>query len=161
MQESHPRLPCQAYIQPVAQIDHDDRDSSPERQTRGLSAIGLFLFFGAAMAFLAATTLLRRGTALDRIWGLNPTAYRQLAPLGWIVGVSFLLLGVVLCTAGIGWFRRRLWGWKLAVVIIAIQVLGDLVNCLRGDWLRGVPGVIIAGALLVYLLRSNVKAAFA
>jgi len=70
------------------------------------------------------------------------------------------MLGVALATAGIGWFRRRLWGWKLAVAIIATQVLGDVVNCLRGDLLRGGTGVIIAGALLLFLLQSKVRAAF-
>ena len=29
---------------------------------------------------------------------------------------------------GIGWFRRSLSGWRLAVAIIATHVLGDLVN---------------------------------
>jgi hypothetical protein len=38
-------------------------------------------------------------------------------------------------TAGIGWFRRRLWGWRLVVVIIATQVLGDVVSFVRGDLL--------------------------
>ena len=107
------------------------------------------------MASLAGTTLLWRGTALDCLWALNPTAYKQLAPLGDIVGIFFLVLGVALTTAGIGWFRRRLWGWKLAVVIIATQVLCDVVNCLRGDLLRGGTGVIIAGALLLFLLRQS------
>jgi hypothetical protein len=60
------------------------------------------------MASLAATTLLWRGTVLDRLWALNPTAYKQLAPLSGIVGILFLVLGVALTTAGIGWFRRRL-----------------------------------------------------
>ena len=36
---------------------------------------------------------------------------------------------------------------RLALVIIATQVLGDVVNCVRGDLLRGETGVIIAGAL--------------
>jgi hypothetical protein len=63
--------------------------------------------------------------------------------------------------AGVGWFRRRLWGWRLAVVIIAIQVVGDIVNCITGDWLRGGIGVVIAGALLLFLLRPAVKNAFA
>jgi hypothetical protein len=53
----------------------------------GFTAIGVFLFFGAVMASLAATTLLWRGTALDRVWDLNPTAYKQLAPLGGTVGI--------------------------------------------------------------------------
>ncbi len=127
----------------------------------GFTTIGIFLFFGAVMASLAATTLLWRGTALDRVWVFNPTAYMQLAPLGRAVGILFLLLGVALITAGIGWFRRRLWGWRLAVAIISTQVLGDVVNCVRGDWLRGGTGVIIAGALLLFLLQPRTRAAFA
>jgi len=129
-------------------------------KTRGFTAIGIFLFFGAIMASLAATTLLWPGTALDRIWALNPAAYKQLAPMGGIVGTFFLVLGVALTTAGIGWFRRRLWGWKLAVVIIATQVLGDVVTCFRGDLLRGGVGIIVASSLLLFLLRSKVKTAF-
>ena len=130
-------------------------------KTPGFTAVGIFLFFGAIMASLAATTLLWRGTVLDRLWALNPIAYKQLAPLGSMVGVFFLLLGAALTTAGIGWFRRRVWGWRLAVVIIATQVLGDVVNCLRGDLLRGGTGVIIAGALLMFLLQPKIKATFA
>ena len=130
-------------------------------KVRGFTAIGVFLFFGAAMATLAATTLLWRGTALDRIWTLNPSAYQELAPLGSWVGISFLLLSVVLTTAGLGWFRRRLWGWGLAVGIIATQALGDIVNCLRGGWLRGGIGVVIASALLFFLLRPRTRATFA
>jgi hypothetical protein len=119
------------------------------------------LFFGAIMAGLAATTLLWRTTNLTRIWVLNPKAYKQLAPLGSTVGIFFLLLGAALATAGIGWFRRRLWGWRLAVVIIAIQVLGDLINCVRGDLLRGGTGLFIAGALLLFLLQPKVRVMFA
>ena len=81
-------------------------------------------------------------------------------PLGGIVGILFLVLAATLITAGIGWFRRRLRGWRLAVVIIATQVLGDVVNCVRGDWLRGGTGVIIAGALLLFLLQPRIRASF-
>jgi hypothetical protein len=130
-------------------------------KTPGFTAIGIFLCFGAIMASLAAASLLWRGTALDRLWALNPIAYKQLAPLGSTVGILFLLLCAALTTAGVGWFRRRLWGWRLAVVIIATQVLGDVVNCARGDWLRGGTGVIIAGALLLFLLQPKIKAVFA
>ena len=130
-------------------------------KTLGFTAVGIFLFFGATMASLAATTLLWRGTALDRIWALNPIAYKQLAPLGSAIGIFFLLLGAALTTAGIGWFRRRLWGWRLAVLIIATQALGDVVNCVRGDLRRGGTGVIVAGALLLFLLKPKVRATFA
>jgi hypothetical protein len=150
-----------AYIQQMRDNDRTGLDLALGPKTPAFIAIGIFLFFGAIMASLATTTLLWRGTALDRLWALNPIAYKQLAPLGRTVGILFLLLSAALTTAGIGWFRRRLWGWRLAVVIIAIQVLGDLVNCVRGDWLRGGTGVIIAGALLLFLLRPRIRATFA
>jgi hypothetical protein len=126
----------------------------------GFNAIGTFLFFGGMLAGLAATTFLCPGTILDRAWTLNPTAYRQLSPLGSKVGILFLILSAALAVSGIGWFRHRLWGWRLAVAIIATQVLGDIVNLVRREWLRGAAGVMIAGALLVYLLSPRIRAAF-
>ncbi|MBZ5680938.1 MAG: hypothetical protein LAO24_12615 [Acidobacteriia bacterium] len=45
-------------------------------------------------------------------------------------------------------------------MIIATQVLGDLVNLVRGDFLRGGVGFFIAGALLLYLLSARVRAVF-
>jgi hypothetical protein len=149
-----------AYIRQMQGNDRAGFGLAIGPKTPGFTVIGVFLFFGAIMATLAAATLLWRGTALDRLWALNPTAYKQLAPLGDIVGIFFLVLGMTLTTAGIGWFRHHLWGWKLAVVIIATQVLGDVANCLKGDLLRGGTGVIIAGALLLFLLQSKVRAMF-
>jgi hypothetical protein len=69
-------------------------------KTPGFTAIGIFLFFGAVMESLASTTLLWRGTALDRLWALNPNAHRQLAPHGDIVGTFFLLLSPLRSTSG-------------------------------------------------------------
>jgi len=112
------------------------------------------------MAALAGITLVWPGTALDRIWLLNPKAHLQLAPLGPRIGFGFLLLSMALGTAAVGWFQKKKWGWQLAVCIIGIQVLGDLVNLVRGDFIRGATGVVIAGALLIYLCRSTIKALF-
>ena len=86
-----------AYIQQMRDID----GITVGTKTPGFTAAGIFLFFGASMAGLAATTLLWRGTVLDRLWDLNPTAYKQLAPLGGTVGILFLLLGAALTTAAI------------------------------------------------------------
>jgi hypothetical protein len=122
--------------------------------------MGIFLIFGAIMASLAGTTLVWRGTTLDRLWTLNPRAYNELAPYGRAIGIPFLLLGVTLALDGLGWFKRRLWGWRLAVVIIATQILGDLANVFLGRFVEGGVGVTIASALLFYLTRPSVRAAF-
>jgi hypothetical protein len=130
------------------------------RSSLGFTAIGVLLLFGATMAGLAAATLLHPGTLLDDAWQLNPSAYRQLSPIGSKVGILFALLSAALVVSGIGWFRHRRWGWRLAVAIIATQVLGDIINLVRGDWLRGGIGVVIAGALLLYLLTPRLRAKF-
>lgn len=137
-----------------------DKTIGRERSA-GIVSFGIFLFFGAAMAALAGTTLIWRGTILDGAWKLNPTGYRQLAALSPSVGIVFLLLSGLMAVAGIGWFRRRHWGWRLSVAIIAVQVLGDLVNFLRGDSIRGGIGAVIAGTLLLYLFSGNVRKNFA
>lgn len=126
----------------------------------GITAVGVFLFFGAAMASIAGTTLTWPGSFLDRLWVLNPSAHKQLATFAKPAGILFLLLAAVLAMAGTGWFKQRLWGWRLAVAVIATQLLGDLINFFRGDYWRGGVGFSIASALLFYLLRPAVRAEF-
>jgi hypothetical protein len=126
----------------------------------GLTAMAVFLVFGATMATLAGITLLFPGSFLDPIWRLNPEAGEQLHQLGRGIGIAFLGLGAAMFAAAIGWIKRRFWGWALAVIIIASQVLGDLVNALRGEFLKGAVGVAVAGALLIYLLQPRVRSAF-
>ena len=96
---------------------------------RGMAAIGVFLLFGAAMASVAGTTL---------VWPiLNPRAHNELAPFERTVGIPFLLLAVALAVAGLGWLKRRRWGWQLAILIIATQMCGDFVNVTRGHVIEG------------------------
>ena len=112
------------------------------------------------MALYAGITLLHPGTVLDRLWSLNPDAHRDLLPFRKPAGVLFLVLAAVAATAGVGWFRRRIWGWRLAVLAISTQVLGDCANLIRGDFLRGGAGLLIGGALLIYLLSDKIKGNF-
>jgi hypothetical protein len=125
-----------------------------------MTVIGVFLFFWAVMASLAGTTLIWPGTLLDHMLVVNAPAYRQLTSFGKTVGVPFLALRTAMSAAGVGWFGRRLWGWRLAAVIIATQVVGDLVSIFTGHLARGAVGLTIASALLLFLLRPNVRADF-
>ncbi len=127
----------------------------------GLTAVGIFLLFGSLMAFLAGSTIVWKGTPLDRMWLLNPLAFQRLARFGQLIGIPFFILSALLALAAIGWIKRRLWAWWLAVAIISTQVLGSAVNFFLGHLLQGGTGALLAGALLFYLLRSNTRGAFA
>ena len=59
----------------------------------GLTAMAVFLVFGATMATLAGITLLFPGSFLDSVWRLNPEAGEQLRQLGRGIGIAFLGLG--------------------------------------------------------------------
>ena len=131
-----------------------------EGTPRGLTAMGIFLVFGACMALLASVTLTWPGTALDQSWKLNPHAYARLAPLGRNAGLLFFILALALGLSAFGWFQRRRWGWLCATVLIATQILGDIINAVSGNPAEGLVGATIASALLAYLLRSTVRAAF-
>jgi hypothetical protein len=139
-----------------------DRLARPpaEGLSLALKSIGVFLVFGSVMAALAGVTLVWPGTPLDRMWRLNARAYAQLVPLGRAAGMPFLLLGYALAVASVGWFKLRIWGWRIAVAVIGIQVLGDVVNIFLKHFVEGAVGVAIAGALLLYLLKAEVKDIF-
>jgi hypothetical protein len=100
------------------------------------------------------------GSVLDRLWSLNETAHTQLRSTGSYLGPLFWVLSLTLAMDAVGWFRRRTWAFRLTVAVIATQVAGDVVNLARGDFVHGGAGVLIAGALLLYLLRSNIRTAF-
>jgi hypothetical protein len=131
--------------------------SDEDQRPRGFVPIGVFFLFGATMAAYAGATLLKPGTVLDRLWTLNETGHVQLATLGTSAGFGFVVLSALMCAAAGGWFRRRYWGWVLGTTIIAINAAGDLINGLRGEWLKGAVGVTIAGMLLFYMTRSGVR----
>jgi hypothetical protein len=132
-------------------------ETGEHERPRGFVAIGIFFLFGATIAAFAAVTLLKPGTALDRLWVLNKTGHVQLASLGEAAGLGFVVLSALMCAAAVGWFRRRYWGWLLGTTIIAINAADDLINGARGEWLKGAVGVAIAGLLLFYMTRSGVR----
>jgi hypothetical protein len=111
------------------------------------------------MASYAGITLLKPGTFLDQAWKLNPNGHAGLNSMGRVIGIPFLVLATALLTTGVGWFKRRHWGWILAVGIIAINLLGDLVHLFLGD-MKSLVGVVIAGLLVVYLTRRGVRGYF-
>jgi hypothetical protein len=109
------------------------------------------------MATLAGITLICPGTLLDRAWALNPVGHAGLTARGRWVGFLFPLLGLTLAAAGIGWLKCRRWGWMLAILLIGGNAAGDLVRLIDGVRISGTFGLLIAGALLIYMTRPGMR----
>jgi uncharacterized membrane protein (DUF2068 family) len=62
---------------------------------------------------------------------------------------------------GIGLWRRRHWGYALAVAGLAVHLVADVLNVVSGTEPRAIIGIPIVVALLVYLRRPDVRSAFA
>jgi len=130
------------------------------RRPVGLTLLTAFFVFGALMAFLAFLGLLPSGGFLEPIWRLNPDAHRALAELGaW--GVLLMASVAIACAlAAIGLSIQAQWGRRLAVAILAINVLGDVMNAVTRGELRTLIGIPIGGAMIFYLLRARTRAQF-
>jgi hypothetical protein len=62
-----------------------------------------------------------------------------------------------------GLLNLRRWGWVLALIAVGINVVSGVLGLVSGGFIAvcwGILGLIIPAAVLIYLLRPNVRKAF-
>jgi len=125
-----------------------------QRTPRGITALALFFVFGSLMSGLAFFMLLFPGSPLEPLWRLNPKGQEGFAAMGsW----SLLLMFVVClgCAgAALGLWRRKRWGYWMALVILSVNLLADITNALTVDK-RTLIGIPIAGVMIAYLVAKR------
>ena len=125
------------------------------RPPAGIAALSIFFAFGAAMTGLTATLLVLPGSPLDAIWNLNPVARDELARIG-VWAVALMLLVCIACAAAaIGLWKGAVWGRRLAVGILVVNLIGDVTNAVVRSDPRTLIGIPIAGAMIAYLLSRR------
>jgi hypothetical protein len=118
-----------------------------EKRTGTQIALAAFFAIAASICLTAAITVLYPETPLSIIWQIKPDEFAQLIQLRPWTGIGFFLMSGLMGAAAWGCLRRRLWGWRMAVVILAANGLGDLVQIFAGRILEGALGITIAAAL--------------
>ena len=131
-----------------------------KRRPRGISALSVFFFFGALASFLSFVSLLFPGSFLEPLWRLNPRARAGFSHIGVWAIVLMGAVCVACVAAGIGLWRGARWGHRLAITLIAINLIGDLANAFTGVEPRAIVGVPIASAILLYLASNRVRLFF-
>ena len=107
------------------------------------------------MCLLTVVLLVFPGTKLDWLWNLNPEARVAFRSLG---SGSILLMAAVgtgCALTAIGLWYGKLWGTRLALAILFVNIIGDLVNVLMRHDYRSLVGLPIAGAMIFYLTWST------
>jgi hypothetical protein len=116
-----------------------------------------FFAFGATMCLLTVMFLVFPGTKLDSLWSLNPDAHVAFQSLGrWSI-LLMLAVGTGCALTAIGLWRGTLWGIRLALAILLVNIIGDLVNVVTRHDYRSLVGLPIAGAMIFYLARSTTR----
>jgi hypothetical protein len=131
-----------------------------ERVARAIVlVVAVFCLFASAFSLLVVITLVWPHSAVSVIWEAKPGAYSQFLALGALAVVLMILLAVVAAIIGVGLFRRRRWARWLAIVLLAGNVVPDVVRAITVDPTIFIPIVPVA-AVVVYLALPVVGRTF-
>ncbi len=115
--------------------------------------LAAFFAFGATMCALTIVLLIFPGTALDSLWRLNPAARLAFQSLGNAAILLMSVVGTGCVFAAIGLWQKSLWGIRIALVVLSLNIIGDLFNALVRHDYRALIGLPIGGAMIFYLAR--------
>lgn len=126
----------------------------------GITALSIFFLFGATASFIAFVSLLFPGSFLEPMWRLNPRAREGFASIGAWAVVLMCAVCIACALTAAGLWRGARWGYRLAVALLAINLLGDVVNAVLGTEPRAVIGIPVVVAIFTYLMSSRVRRFF-
>ena len=131
-----------------------------EARPVGVTALSIFFSFGAVMSFVAFTSLLFPGSFIEPMWQLNPRAHEGFVSIGaWSV-VLMCVVSAACASAAVGLWRGARWGYRLALSLLAINLMGDAANALLGTEPRAAVGIPIVLAILTYLMSGRARRFF-
>ncbi len=118
-----------------------------------VNLLAAFFLFGAAMCVLTIVLLAFPGSALEPLWRLNPEAERAFRSIGPWAFMLMAIVGIACAFSAYGLGLRREWGRRLAIAVIALNLIGDTVNAVGRHDLRTLIGLPIGGAMIALLLK--------
>ena len=127
----------------------------------GVTALSCFFAAGAAIAAIAAFSLLRPGGVFEPMWRLNPRAREAFRGLGPWAAVLLGIVSVACAFAAVGLWTGRPWGRRVTSVLMVLNLVGDAANATVGGDRRAAIGIPIAIAILWFLQTRRVRAFFA
>jgi hypothetical protein len=132
----------------------------PKTRPIGVTALSIFFLAGAGISFTSCVSVIFPGSLLEPMWRINPRVREAFTEIGVWAIVLLCAVCIACLLSAVGLWQGRWWGHRLAVILIAINLAGDIVNVVLGTEPRGAVGIPIAAAIIVYLLSSRVREFF-
>ena len=104
--------------------------------------------------------MLLPGSVLDAMWRIKPEEHQQLLRAGNLAAIGFIGLAAIMGVTSLGAFRRRRWAWRLALIVFAVNGVGDAVRIAFGAPVEGAVGVAVVASILLWLTRPHVRDLF-
>ncbi len=122
-----------------------------------ITALSIFFSFGGVVSFLSFISLLFPGSPLEPMWRLNPRAHEGFTDLGlWAIVLMFVVCAACVLAA-VGLWRGTRWGYWLAVVLLAVNLLGDIANVVLGIEPKAAVGIPIVVVVLAFLMSKGAR----
>ena len=123
-------------------------------------ALASFFTAPAVLCTVVSFTMIFPYTAISVIWRIKPDEFAQLLELRPWTSIGFLLLSCLMGLTAWGCLNGSLWGWRMAIAIFGANGFGDGGQILIGRTMEGVIGITVVIAIVFWLTRPQVKAAF-
>jgi hypothetical protein len=117
----------------------------------------LVIFFaaGALICFVTVLALAFPGGFLEPVWRLKPEARVDFQKIGsWSIALM-ALVGTACGLTAVGLARQAEWGRRLAIGILAVNLVGDTLNAILRHDPTTLIGLPIGGLMIYYLIRKG------
>ena len=112
----------------------------------GVTILGILWILGGLLALLGGLGIAAIGSLVA-------------GPIGFGVGVVFIIIGIVDLALGIGCFKAWPWVWTVGVIFSILSIIMGVYSLVTTG-LAAVIGLIIPVIILYYLFQPKVKAYF-
>ena len=121
----------------------------------GTTLLVIFFAGGALICLVTMLALAFPGGLLDPIWRLKPEARMEFQKMGSASVALMAVVGAACGLAAAGLARNAEWGRRLAIGVLAINLVGDSLNALLRHDLRTLIGLPIGGLMNLYLVTKR------
>ncbi len=129
---------------------------NPKRRSLGTILLIIFFAAGALICLVTMLALAFPGSFLESIWQLKPEARVQFLEIGRAATIAVMaVVGVACGSAAIGLARNAEWGRRLAIAVLAVNLIGDSLNALLRHDPKTLIGLPIGGLMIWYLSRAR------
>ena len=127
-------------------------------QNRRLVGTTLLVIFFAAGALICLVTMLALafpGGFLELIWRMKPEARVEFQRIGSTSMALMAVVGAACGLAAVGLAKNAEWGRRLAIGVLAVNLVGDSLNALLRHDVKTLIGLPIGGLMILFLARRG------